>query len=388
MIVDHRVRLEDVASDLTAEADVGFRRIQLRLVRVAFFDLSLVQLVLEHLHCGRLVLELRPLRLRADYCTRRKVRDTHGGARLIHVLAAGSRGAINVDPQILVANLDVDLLVHDRVDEYRRKARMPPRIRIERRDSYETMHAGLRSQESIRVRSADLEHGALYPRFLALALVEDGYLETSSLRPTDVHPHEHLSPVLRFRSAGTGADLKLRKAKIVRPAQKGSHFKRLDVVVDARGFRVELALHFWLGSVLQQLVEFESAFYAAIQLVIWVEPIAQRLHFLERRLCFLLDIPEGGVGHLGVECAQASALAVDVKDTSAAPPVALGFASVRDRVRFPPFNRPPRPRRFSCRHPTLRSVLPESRWCSPPTAVPPAQYTLRSSFLSPHERAA
>ena len=45
---------------------------------------------------------------------------------------------------------------------------------------------------------------------------------------------------------------------------------------------------------------------------------------------------------------------------------------------------PPRAlRRFFCRQPALRSVLPESKSCFPQAAVLPAQYTLRSSFLSP-----
>ena len=42
---------------------------------------------------------------------------------------------------ILVADLDVDLVVDDRIDEHRREARVPPRLRVERRDAHETMHA-------------------------------------------------------------------------------------------------------------------------------------------------------------------------------------------------------------------------------------------------------
>jgi hypothetical protein len=92
---------------------------------------------------------------------------------------------------------------------------------------------------------------------------------------------------------------------------------------------------------LKQLVELESADNAAIQLVVGVDPTAQSFHFLEGGLRLVLIVPETRVGHLGLEHAQASALAVDVKDTSAAPPAALRSASDRDRVHFPPFNRTP-----------------------------------------------
>src|SRR6476620_6804144 len=74
---------------------------------------------------------------------------------------------------VLVADLDVDFLVHDRIDKHRREARVPPRLGIERRNPNEPVDAGLRTKESIRVLAADLEHGALDARLLALAHVED-----------------------------------------------------------------------------------------------------------------------------------------------------------------------------------------------------------------------
>ena len=107
--------------------------------------------------------------------------------------------------------------------------------------------------------------------------------------------------------------------------------------MDARGLGIELSLHLRLRAVLKHLIELEGADDAPVQLVVGVEPVAQRFHFLQCRLRFFLIVPEAGVGHLGVECAQASALAVDVKDTSATPPAAPCSASMRGRVRFPPF---------------------------------------------------
>ena len=130
-----------------------------------------------------------------------------------------------------VANLDVDLLVHDRVDEHRRKARVPSRISVEWRNPNEPMDARLRAQESVRVLSADLEHRALDARLFAFTFVEDADLEAAAFGPPDVHPHQHLGPVLRFGSAGAGADLELRVAKIVRTSKERSQPRRLDLVM-------------------------------------------------------------------------------------------------------------------------------------------------------------
>ena len=66
VVVDHRVRLEDVAADLAAEAHVGLRRVQLRLLLRLLVRLELIEPVLQHLHRRRLVLVLRALLLRRD----------------------------------------------------------------------------------------------------------------------------------------------------------------------------------------------------------------------------------------------------------------------------------------------------------------------------------
>ena len=132
-----------------------------------------------------------------------------------------------------------------------------------------------------------------------------------------------MRPVLRLGSTGTGADLELRVTVIVRPAEQRLHLEGIQVFAELRRFGIELALHLGLGGVLQQLVELQRAYNAVVQFVVGVDPSAQRLHFLENRLRFFLIIPETRVSHLGVEPAQASALAVDVKDTSVTPPDAL-----------------------------------------------------------------
>ena len=58
MVIHHRVRLEYVTPDLTAEAHVGLRCIDGRLLPLPPLDFRLVELVLQHLHRLRLVLEL------------------------------------------------------------------------------------------------------------------------------------------------------------------------------------------------------------------------------------------------------------------------------------------------------------------------------------------
>ena len=190
MIVDHRVRLEDITADLAAERHVLLVGIEEGLGGGQLVGLALIQLVLELLHGRRLILELRALGLRRTHETGRHVRDADGGRRLVHVLSARAGGAIHIDPEVFVADLDVDLFVHDRIYEHRSEARMTPRLRIERRDAHEPVHTRLWTQEAIGVLPLDLDHGALDASFFALAEVEHLEFEAFAFSPSREHAHQ------------------------------------------------------------------------------------------------------------------------------------------------------------------------------------------------------
>ena len=121
VVLDHRVRVQDVGADLRAEVDV------LRLAALggdllaALGLLALQQLGAQHLHRGVLVGRLRALVLALHDDPARAVGDAHGRVGLVDVLAAGARGAIGVDLQVVVLDLDVaDVLDHRRDLERRR----------------------------------------------------------------------------------------------------------------------------------------------------------------------------------------------------------------------------------------------------------------------------
>ena len=129
----------------------------------------------------------------------------------------------------------------DRIHEHRREARVPSRLRIERRDANEAMHAGF-GAAGIRRRTCPLisSTAPLMPASSPSLTSSISIVEPVPLGPARVHAHEHLRPVLRFGAAGAGADLELRVAEIIGTAQERSHLERVDFVVNARRFGVEL----------------------------------------------------------------------------------------------------------------------------------------------------
>ncbi len=272
VIVHHRVRLEDVAANLVAEAHVRFRRVELRLFLRLPLGLELVESVLQHLHRRAFVLVLRAFLLRRHDDSRRDVREADRGARLVDVLTARARRAEDVHPDVLVADLDVDLVVDDRIHEHRREARVPPSLRVERRDAHEPVHADLGLQKPERVRTFDLEHGALDARLFAVAHVEDVDGVALSLGPPRVHPHEHRRPVLRLGPAGARADLELRVAVVVRPGEKRAKSERLDLGPQHRRFSIELGRHLGVRLRLQHLIELTRALDPATDRVERLDP--------------------------------------------------------------------------------------------------------------------
>src|SRR5690606_14672529 len=132
--------------------------------------------------------------------------QANGGAGLVVVLATRSGRAIHVHLDVLVADLDLDRVIHDRIDEDGGERSVASALRIERGDADESVNAALCLEISERVLAAKLERGGLDARFLALQAVEKFDPEALLLPPAAVHAQEHLRPVLRFRSSRTGVD--------------------------------------------------------------------------------------------------------------------------------------------------------------------------------------
>src|SRR5690606_12637671 len=124
-------------------------------------ELRLVQRRAQHLHRGRLVLELAALVLTRHDDAGRQVRDAYRGARLVDVLAARARGAVHVDAQVALVDVDLDRVIDDGIDEHAGERGVTPALRIERRDAHQAVHALLGLQVAVRILTGDLERRAL-----------------------------------------------------------------------------------------------------------------------------------------------------------------------------------------------------------------------------------
>src|SRR5581483_2070361 len=108
------------------------------------------------------------------------------------------------------------------------------------RDADEAVDARLGAEVAEGVRALHHERGALDPRAFAGLLLEDLRLVPAPLRPAQVHPQQHLGPVLRLETARTGVDLDDRAAGVVLAAEELLELELVGVVLHLSEPRLEL----------------------------------------------------------------------------------------------------------------------------------------------------
>ena len=136
-----------------------------------------------------------------------QVGDAHRRFGLVDVLAARARGAIRVDAAVALVDVDLDAVVDHRIDPNAREARVPARVRIERRDAHQPMHARFGLQPAVGVMALDHDRRRLDARLVAGRLFDDLDIELAALRPAHVHAQEHARPVGALGAARARMDL-------------------------------------------------------------------------------------------------------------------------------------------------------------------------------------
>ena len=111
VVVDLLVREQHVAADLRAPLDLQPRLRVLGGLRLALGELVVVHLAAQHLHRLGLVRVLAALVLALDDDAGRQVRDAHRRVGLVDVLTACPAGAVRVDLEIFLVDVDFDVVV-------------------------------------------------------------------------------------------------------------------------------------------------------------------------------------------------------------------------------------------------------------------------------------
>ena len=262
-----------------------------------------------------LVLVLAALVLALDDDPGRQMRDPDRRIGRVDVLAASARSAIGIDAQLAFVDVDVDILVDDRIDPHTRKAGVPPRRAVIGADADKPVNAAFRLRIAIGVFALQ-QHGRRFDAGLfAGMLVDQLHLQAPPFGPARVHALQHASPVLAFGAAGTGVDLDI-GVVAVRLAGK----QRLDLVpVGPLGKRGEagdaLIDHRVIAFGLGQFHQFDGIVALTLDRPRRGDRLIQAATFAHHLLRGLGVVPQRLVLHSRVEFVEPAQRAVPVEET-------------------------------------------------------------------------
>ena len=171
----------------------------------------------QHLHRLQLVLQLRLLVLLAHHQAGRQVRDAHRGVGGVDALAAGARGAEDVDAQVLVLDLHVHLL---RLGQHGhgRGGGVDAALALRRRHALHAVHAALPAEGAVGV-TVHLEDRLAHAAERAFGQREQLPAPAATLDVARVHAVEVRGEERGLVAAGARAELDDRRAVVERIAR-------------------------------------------------------------------------------------------------------------------------------------------------------------------------
>ena len=143
--------MKDIGPDLVAPADIGLRRGSVIGSLLALLKFKFVQPRFQHVHRGGAVAMLRAVILTLHHDVGRDMGDADCGVRLVDVLTPGSRGAVGVNPKVLVLDLDLDIVINHRINPGAGKTGMTTGRAVIGGNTDQPVNAGLRLQPAIGI---------------------------------------------------------------------------------------------------------------------------------------------------------------------------------------------------------------------------------------------
>ena len=188
-------------------ADIALGVFHCLLLGLALAQFEFIQTRLEHLPGFVAVAVLGAVVLTLHDNAGRLVRQTHGGVGLVDVLTTRAGGTVGVGTHVGRVDVDLDRVIHFRIDHHRAEAGMATGVGVERRFAHEAVNARLRAQEAVGVLARHLDSRALDAGHFALGFFEQFGREALALAVAQVHALEHAGPVLRLGTTGACLDL-------------------------------------------------------------------------------------------------------------------------------------------------------------------------------------
>ncbi len=140
-------------------------------------------------------------------------------------------------------------------------------------------------------------------------------VEALALGPAQVHPQEHLGPVLRLGPAGAGMQRGDRVVVVVLAAEQRRELELLHIALELSDGAGELGRHLAIGLILEELVHRSRVLEPADQRVVAFDLGPQAGERRGQLLAAGGVVPERRIRRIALELARLRSLVVDVKGT-------------------------------------------------------------------------
>ena len=195
---------------------------------------------------------------------------------------------------------------------------MPARRLIERRDAHQPVDARLGEEQPVGVVAVDGDGGALHAGLVAGLCFDHLTREAAALRPAEIHPQQHLRPVLRFGPAGAGVDRDDGVALVVLAAEHLADLGALHLPAQVDESRREVSGY--VLALLGPLEQHGEIVGLAAQRLGEIEVLLQPAAPLQHALRGGLVVPEVRRGGLPLQLRHLGLDGGGVKDSSASQP--------------------------------------------------------------------
>ena len=182
------------------------------------------------------------------------------------------------------------------------------------------MHARFRLQPPISVGTANLQSNRFQPRPFPLAGLHDVDFVAALLRPSGVHTHQHLCPILRFCAALAGVQFDETIIAVCLTGQQADNLLVLGVLGESAQALNGLTHHFRLGLRLRQFDQTDRVGYVRLELGQSLDTRRQPIAFAHNLLRAVRIVPQRGILDAVVQLIKTSDGNIPVKDASSAAP--------------------------------------------------------------------
>ena len=138
---------------------------------------------------------------------------------------------------------------------------------IEGRLAHQPMDAGLGAQPPVGVFPLEPYGGALDARHLRFGHLDQLRVESPPLAPPQVHPEQHLGPVLRLGAARSRLDVQKRVGRIHLSGEHPAKLQGAEMFVERRHVGIDLGDGLRIGLFLSQREERLRVFQSGLEAI-------------------------------------------------------------------------------------------------------------------------